>query len=86
MARLDVTLPEELKAFIDAEAAGGGYTNPSDYVRDVLLTIWRHKTNSALEAELVRRINGPPAIEVTPQFWEDLKERVRRRAAAGSRS
>jgi hypothetical protein len=32
------------------------------------------------EAQLLRRLDDPrPSIEVTPQFWEDLRQRVRDR-------
>ena len=79
MATIDLTVPDELKAFLDAEAAGGGYSTSSDYIRDVLLAIWREKSKSALESELVRRIEGEPAVELPQGFWDDLKARVRRR-------
>ena len=82
MATMDLSLPEELKTFVEAEAAGSGYASPSEYVREVLLTLWRQKAKAALESELVRRIDGPPAIELTPQFWDDLKTRLRRRQGA----
>ena len=79
MATIDVTIPEDLKVFVDAQARGGGYANSAEYVQDVLLAFWRQKTDAALESELVRRVDGAPAIELAPQFWDELKARVRQR-------
>ena len=36
MARLKVSLPEELCEWIDAEVASGEYANASDYIRDLI--------------------------------------------------
>ena len=82
MATIDVTVCDDLKAFVEVEARGGGYANSSEYVHDVLLTLWRHKTKAALESALIRRIDGAPAIELPPQFWNELKARVRQRGSA----
>lgn len=36
MATMNVSLPEPLKAWVEAQAASGRYANASDYVRDLI--------------------------------------------------
>ena len=36
MATMNISLPSELKAFVEAQVATGQYANVSDYVRDVI--------------------------------------------------
>jgi hypothetical protein len=84
MATLDVVLKEDLKAFLDSEAARTGYSSAAEYVGAVLETIWRESSRSAVEAELVRRVDGPPAAQLPPGFWDGMKSRLgQRRAASG---
>ena len=33
---MNISLPEEMKAFVEAQAASGRYSNASDYVRDLI--------------------------------------------------
>ena len=83
MARIDVTLTEELKAFVDSEASRGGYGGAAQYVEALLDEMFKRTTKARLEAELARRIEGPPAEELPDQFWNDMKARLRERHAAG---
>ena len=85
MARLDLVLPDPLKDFVDAEATRAGYANAAAYVEAVLDTLWRKTAKSRLELELIHRLDGPAAIEISDQFWDDLKARVRQRRKAGAR-
>ena len=82
MSSIDVTLPDELKRFVETEAAAGGYESPGAYVQDVLRVVWRHKEKAGLESSLVSASSSEPTIEATPEFWNELKARVRRRAGA----
>jgi antitoxin ParD1/3/4 len=36
MATMNISLPDEMKAFIESQVATGMYANASDYVRDAL--------------------------------------------------
>ena len=85
MTKLDVTLPDDLKEFVDAEASAGGYNNASAYVQDVLRALWKHKAREALETQVMEAVNSGPAIEVTPEFWQELKARVYKKLAEAAR-
>lgn len=36
MATMNVSLPEPMKSWVDAQTKGGRYSNASDYVRDLI--------------------------------------------------
>jgi len=86
VATIDVELKEELKAFVDSEAARSGFSSSAEYVGAVLEALWRESAKANLEAELIRRIDGPAAIEIGPAFWDGLKARLRRPRATGGRA
>ena len=79
MSNIQVPLPDELREFVQAQAAAGGYDDPGAYVREVLRALWKEKAKADLEAKLLAAMESGPAMDVTPQFWADLKARVRQR-------
>jgi hypothetical protein len=38
-------------------------------------------TRESLETQMIEAINSGPAIEVTPEFWQELKARVHEKLA-----
>lgn len=82
MRSINVTLPDDLSEFLNAEASAGGFEDPADYVRQILRALWKEKAKEELEAKLVAAAESGPAIEATPQFWADLRARVHARAKA----
>jgi antitoxin ParD1/3/4 len=36
MATMNISLPDQMKAFVEAQTEGGKYANSSDYVRDLI--------------------------------------------------
>ena len=49
---MNISLPEEMKAFVEAQAASGRYSNASDYVRDLIRHAQDEQTHGA---EALRR-------------------------------
>jgi len=80
MRAIQITLPDDLQSFVEAEAAANGYDSPGAFVQGVLRSLWKQKARARLEERLVAATESEPAIEATPDFWADLKVRVRRRA------
>ena len=82
MQSINVTLPDDLSEFLNAEASAGGFEDPADYVRQLLRALWKERAKDELEAKLIAASESGPAIEATPQFWADLRARLRARAKA----
>ncbi len=83
MPTLQISLPDELQAWIESEARGRGYTDASEFV-GVLLHEVKAQTNETApdeffggrtEAELAALINQGLASEsrpFTPELWADI--------------
>ena len=84
MTSLNISLPTELKEFIEEMIASGGYGTASEYVRELIREARKRAAEEKLEALLLEGLNSGEPIEVTPQFWEDLRRDLRKRLAKKS--
>jgi antitoxin ParD1/3/4 len=73
MTTVTISLPESLKIFIDRQLATKGYGNVSEYFRSLLREAQQEEEDARLEALLIEGLAGGGDIEVTPEFWRDLK-------------
>jgi antitoxin ParD1/3/4 len=80
METLNVSMPREMKKYVQKRVASGGYGNTSEYVRDLIRAEQKARAKAELEALLLEGINSGPATEMTKEDWERLRERVRQRA------
>jgi antitoxin ParD1/3/4 len=80
MATMNVSLPEPMKDWVEAQAKGGKYGNASDYVRDL---IRRDQERHDKIARLQRLIDDGLGSGVSTRTMEALLAEARARAAAG---
>ena len=79
MMHLNLALPEEIKAFIDAQVAQGGHASASDYLLALIREAQEHQAKRDLEAELLEGLQSP-ASEMTGADWAGLRERILERS------
>lgn len=79
MRTIDVSLPDEVQAFVETQAEHAGYETPGKYVEAVLRELWRGNAKSDIEQQLREGFASGDPIEVTPEFWKGLKDRLRAR-------
>lgn len=77
MSKLELEVSEDVKAFVDLEAARAGYANAGEYVNAVLESLRRESAEARLESKLIARIEGPEPVQLPPAFWARLKARLR---------
>lgn len=73
MTTLTISLPDSLKEFIDREVETKGYGNVSEYVRGLLRQAQEREAHQRLEALLLEGLTSGGEIEVTPEFWQNLR-------------
>jgi len=76
MATMNVSLPDPMKAWVDAQAEGGRYGNASDYVRDL---IRRDQQRQDRVAQLQQLIDEGMASGVSTRSLDDLLQEARAR-------
>jgi antitoxin ParD1/3/4 len=70
---MNVSLPEELKAFVDAQAERGGYGSTSEFIRDL---IRREQDRQTLRALLLDGASSPAGPIADERYFASLRSRV----------
>ena len=73
MTSMNVSLPEELKKYAEAQTKHG-YSTPSEYVRELIREDQKRKVKEKLDALLLEGLNSGDTISVDAKFWTDLKQ------------
>ena len=78
MATMNVSLPDPMKAWVEAQVATGHFSNASDYVRDL---IRRDQQDQAQRDALVRALAAGETSGISTRdiagIWRDVKARRR---------
>lgn len=83
MESMNISLPDPLKQFVDAQIASGRYSSASEYMRELIRLDEKRKAQERLEGLLMEGLNSP-ASEMTVKDWDQLKKRIIERRAKRS--
>jgi len=72
MTTMNISLPEEMKAFIEAQMAQEGYASASEYLRFLIREAQKRRAKQELEAKLMEGLQGP-AVEMTREDWDSIR-------------
>lgn len=78
MATMNISLPDELKRFIDAQVMERGYGSSSEYLRDL---IRKQRDVETLRNLLLDGANSGPADAVSADTFQQLRNELRERQA-----
>jgi len=77
MATMNVSLPDPMKDWVDAQIAGGQYSSASDYVRDLIRRDQqRNEQLQALRLAIKAGEDSGPSKRSMDQIWEAARARV----------
>ncbi len=79
MTTMNISLPDEMKAFVEAQMAADGYASASEYLRALIRDDQRRRAKQALEAKLLEGLQSP-ASEMTDADWAGLREKIYERS------
>lgn len=77
MSTMNISLPDNLKSFVDQQVSQGGYGTNSEYVREL---IRRDRDREQLRRHLMEGAASPPTALVDNGYFESLRDRVRSRS------
>lgn len=80
MTTMNVSLPENLKSFVDEQVEAEGYSSSSEYVR---MLIRRERDRMHLRALVLEGAASPLTGPPTREYFEEYLERARAAGAAG---
>jgi antitoxin ParD1/3/4 len=81
MTTLSISLPENLKSFVEEQTVLGGFPTPGDYIRSVLREAQDRRDRDELEGKLLVALEAD-AVEMDQADWDQMRERVRQTAKA----
>lgn len=76
MTTLNISLPEEMQAFIDQKVAQGGFGDAGEYVRQLVREDQKRAAQERLEELLMEGIESDERIEGTPEYWEQKRTKL----------
>ena len=78
MATMNISLPDELKQFIDVQVSEHGYGSSSEYLREL---IRKQRDVEKLRNMLLEGANSGPGVSVTPDTFRRMREELHERMA-----
>lgn len=81
MTTMNISLPAEMKAFVDAQVADHRYGNASEYMRDL---IRRELARERFRAAILAGLESGPAVEWTSAQFDDLRAEIARAEVANA--
>ncbi len=72
MTTINISLPDDMRTFIQAEIMREGYASASEYLRDLVRQAQRRKAKLELEAKLAEGLQGPPT-KMTRKDWRAIE-------------
>ena len=79
MGRMNISLPDALRSFVDQQATLRGYGTSGEYVREL---IRRDRDRQRLRGLLLDGADSAPASAADGARFDPLRERVRRQTTA----
>ena len=83
MATMNISLPDQMKAWVEAQSADGRYANSSDYVRDL---IRKEQVKAEKIAHWQRLIDEARAGGLSDLTMDDIRAKALEHIAARRRS
>src|SRR5208337_146968 len=73
MTTMNISLPDEMKAFVEAEMAQEGYASASEYLRALIRDAQKRRAKRELEAKFREALESGPATPMTREDWVALR-------------
>jgi antitoxin ParD1/3/4 len=74
MQTMNISLPDQLKEFVDGQVDSGRYSSVSEYVRDLIRDDEKRKAQDKLEAMLMEGIRSGEATAMTRRDWAEIRK------------
>jgi antitoxin ParD1/3/4 len=77
MPTMNISLPENLKEFVESQVQSGNYSTVSEFMRELVRREQKDRLREQLEQRLLEGLNSGEGVESTPEMWRDLHQGVR---------
>ena len=70
-------MPRALKQYIEEQVAGGTYSTPSEYVRELIREDKKRRAMEKLESALLDGLSSGRAMEIDAGYWATKRKELR---------
>ena len=81
---MNISLPESLKDYVEAQVRDGGYSTPSEYVRELLRQDQLRRAEEKLEALLLEGLRSGRPIKIDKEFLDRKRKQLLERQSRKS--
>jgi len=80
--RIEVPLPEDLRAFVEAQATEKGFASAAEYVAELIrreqvqVVGYDLEDPEVLQHLLLEGLDSGPGIEATPEYWAKMRREL----------
>lgn len=85
MATMNISLPDDLKAFVDEQVATHAYGSTSEYLRELIRQNRRAQAAETLRQLIAEGMASGSAGEVTAETFEQMRKDLRERHTRDAR-
>jgi antitoxin ParD1/3/4 len=82
---MNISLPEPLKEWVEAQVSTGGFGTASEYVRHLLREEQQRRLREQIDRSLHESLDSGPSTPMTDADWERVRREGRKRIAAKRR-
>ncbi|GAB4528115.1 MAG: type II toxin-antitoxin system ParD family antitoxin [Pleurocapsa sp.] len=76
MKSINISLPEEMRVYVEEQVASGGYSTTSEYIRQLIRQDRQQKAEKQLEQLLLEGLNSGEATPMTAEDWAEIRQAV----------
>jgi len=79
MTTMNISLPDTMKAFVDAQIQERGYGTSSEYIRDLIRSDQTRQAEQRLATLMLEGLESGPAIPADAAYWDRKREAFKQR-------
>ena len=79
-ASMNVSLPPNLKEWVEDQVDSGGYGTASEFIRDMLRQSRVRQFQSRVDRMLLEAIESGESVEMTDKDWDEIRSTARAQA------
>jgi len=72
MTTMNISVPDEMKAFVEAQMVQEGYASASEYLRALIREAQKRQAKQELENKLLEGLQGP-AVKMSRKEWDSIE-------------
>ncbi len=76
MTTMNISLPDNLKDYVDTQVEQGGYSTSSEYIRELIREDQKKKLEQRLNFLLLEGLESGKPIPVDEAYWEAKRRKL----------